>query len=265
MPFSMIRKTFLKFMTALGLTAVALGGISSADETHPARCFEMRTYFAPAGKLDALHARFRDHTTKLFTKHGMTNVGYWVPKDNTENKLVYLLSYPDLAAREASWKAFQDDPDWKTAKAASEVDGKLVEKVETRFLTLTDFSPKLKEEEDKTEHVFELRTYTTTTGNLPLLLDRFRQHTVALFTRHGMEHFAYFTPAVGQPGEKDTLIYLLMHKSVESQKASFEAFRADPEWVKVKEDSEKAGGGSLTIPDGVKSETLIATDYSPVK
>lgn len=261
----MNRKTFLTFMTALGLSAVALSSTSTAEEAHPARCYEMRTYFAAAGKLDALHARFRDHTTKLFVKHGMTNVGYWVPKDNTDNKLVYLLSYPDLAAREASWKAFQDDPEWKAAKDASEVDGKLVEKVDSRFLTLTDFSPEMKEDADKSAHVFELRTYTTTPGNLPLLLDRFRQHTVALFTRHGMEHFAYFTPAAGQPGEKDTLIYLLKHKSVEAQKASFDAFRADPEWVKVKEDSEKAGGGSLTIPDGVKSETLIATDYSPVK
>jgi len=258
-------KSFLKFMTAIGVSSMASSVVSAADAPQSARCFEMRTYFAAAGKLDALHARFRDHTTKLFIKHGMTNVGYWVPKDNTENKLVYLLSYPDLAAREASWKAFQADPDWTAARDASEVAGKLVEKVDSRFLTLTDFSPEMKEDDGKTPHVFELRTYTATAGNLPLLLDRFRQHTLALFSKHGMEHFAYFTPAAGQPGEKDTLIYLLKHKSVEAQKTSFDAFRADPEWIKVKDDSEKAGGGSLTIPDGVKSETLIATDYSPVK
>jgi len=261
----MNRNSFHKLMIILGLATVASVVTSAAEDVHPARCFEMRTYYAAAGKLDALHSRFRDHTTALFTKHGMSNVGYWVPKDNTENKLVYFLSYPDFAAREASWKAFLEDPDWKAAQAASEVDGKLVEKVETRFLALTDFSPELKEDSDASPHVFELRTYTATTGNLPLLLDRFRQHTLALFTRHGMEHVAYFTPSVGQPGEKDTLIYLLKHKSVEAQKTSFESFRADPEWVKVKEDSEKAGGGSLTIPDGVKSETLVATDYSPIK
>lgn len=261
----MTRKTFLKSMSALGVFFMATHVISAAEDTHPARCYELRTDFAAAGKLDALHARYRDHTTKLFTKHGMTNVGYWVPKDNPENKLIYLLSYPDPAAREASWKAFMEDPDWKATQAAADSEGKLVEKMESRFLTLTDFSPEVIEGSDPSEHIFELRTYTTTPGNLPLLLDRFRQHTVALFTRHGMEHFAYFTPPIGQPGEKDTLIYMLMHKSVDAQKTSFEAFRADPEWIKVKEDSEKAGGGSLTTPDGVKSETLIATNYSPVK
>lgn len=261
----MIRKTLQRLMTFLGLSLMGAGVVAAADDSRPARCYELRTYFAAAGKLDDLHARFRDHTTKLFTRHGMTNIGYWVPKDNGENKLVYLLSYPDLAAREASWKAFLDDPEWKAAQTASETGGKLVERVESRFLALTDFSPEPKEDAEKINHVFELRTYTATPGNLPLLLDRFRQHTLTLFSRHGMEHLAYFTPAAGQPGEKDTLIYLLKHQSVEAQKASFDAFRADPEWVKVKEDSEKAGGGSLTIQDGVKSETLIATDYSPVK
>lgn len=261
----MIRKTLHRFMTFLGLSLMSSSVVSAAEDSRPIRCYEMRTYFAATGKLDALHARFRDHTTKLFTRHGMTNIGYWVPKDNAENKLVYLLSYPDLAAREASWKAFQEDPEWKSAKDASEVGGKLVEKVDSRFLSLTDFSPEPKDGTAEVAHVFELRTYTASPGNLPLLLDRFRQHTLGLFSRHGMEHFAYFTPATGQAGEKDTLIYLLKHKSVEAQKASFDAFRADPEWVKVKGDSEKAGGGSLTVPDGVKSETLTATDYSPVK
>src|SRR6266576_1048874 len=84
------------------------------------RCFEMRTYYAAPGKLDALHARFRDHTNKLFVKHGMTLIGYWSPIDakDAEQKMIYILAYPSKEAATRSWKDFQNDEDWKTAKAA---------------------------------------------------------------------------------------------------------------------------------------------------
>jgi len=107
------------------------------------RVFEMRTYYAEPGKMDALHARFRDHTNKLFVKHGMALIGYWSPLDakEAEQKMIYILAYPSKEARERSWKDFQNDPAWKTAKAASEKDGKLVSKVEFVFLKATDYSP----------------------------------------------------------------------------------------------------------------------------
>ena len=118
----------------------------SADEPKPAdeaRVFELRTYFAHPGKMTALHARFRDHTCKLFEKHGMTCVGFWSPIDPKESEevLVYLLAYPSKEARDASWKAFQDDPEWKTAREESERAGKIVEKVDQLFLNPTDYSP----------------------------------------------------------------------------------------------------------------------------
>jgi hypothetical protein len=107
------------------------------------RVFELRTYYAEPGKMKALHARFRDHTNKLFAKHGMTIVGFWVPTDpkEAEEKLVYILAFPSREAATASWKAFQSDPEWKAAKDASEKDGKLVKKVESVFLNPTDYSP----------------------------------------------------------------------------------------------------------------------------
>ena len=112
-------------------------------------CYEMRTYTAADGKLEALHARFRDHTNKLFLKHGMTLIGYWTPAapdkagetDRSKNTLVYILAYPDRESREKMWKAFQSDPEWKKAREDSEKDGKLVLKVESVFMTPTDFSP----------------------------------------------------------------------------------------------------------------------------
>jgi hypothetical protein len=107
------------------------------------RVFEIRTYYAPPGKMSALHARFRDHTCTLFKKHGMQIIGFWSPTDpaEAEKKLIYILAYPSKEAAERSWKEFQADPDWKKAKAESEKDGKLVEKVESVYMNPTDYSP----------------------------------------------------------------------------------------------------------------------------
>ena len=132
------------------LIVIALLGLSSitsfaADKAkEPAeRFFEMRTYTAAPGKLDVLHARFRDHTNKLFVKHGMILIGYWTPTDGDKasNTLVYILAYSSKEAREKSWADFQADTDWKKAKDASEVNGKLVDKVESVYLKPTDYSP----------------------------------------------------------------------------------------------------------------------------
>jgi hypothetical protein len=162
---------------------LATQAFSAAPDT---RVYEMRTYFASEGKLDELHARFRDHTTRLFEKHGMTNLGYWVPIENPERRLIYVLSYPSREARENSWKAFAADPEWQKAHAASEVNGKLVSKVEELFLEAVDYSPAIAPNIGTGERVFELRTYTTTPGNLGALHSRFRDHTVSLFAKHGM-------------------------------------------------------------------------------
>ena len=103
----------------------------------------MRTYHAAAGKMDALNARFRDHTNALFKKHGMEIIGFWQPADPNEadKKLIYILAFPSKEAAEKSWKAFREDPDWIKAKEASEKDGKLVDKVEELYLNPTDYSP----------------------------------------------------------------------------------------------------------------------------
>jgi len=99
--------------------------------------YELRTYTAHEGKLDALLARFRDHTDGLFTKHGMPSIGYWVPVDR-DDTLVYVLKHD--GDPKASWKAFQADPDWIAAKAASEVDGPLTSEIVSVFMDPTDFS-----------------------------------------------------------------------------------------------------------------------------
>lgn len=260
----------MKSLLALLTFSLFAGTVSAAEPD--TRFFEMRVYYAKPGKLDALNARFRDHTLKLFAQHGITSLGYFVPVDNKENKLVYFIAFPDRAAHDAAWKSFQADPAWKAAAKASELDGKLIDRIENAFLTATDYSY-LAQAKNYGQGVFELRTYTTEAGRLDALNGRFRDHTIKLFEKHGMTNVTYWNLSADQKGAKsglvpgNTLLYLLSHKSEAAAKASFDAFRADPLWVAAKEASEKKAGGSLTAaqPAGVKSEFLVPTDYSPVK
>lgn len=247
------------------LLAVMTTSLVAADKD--TRCYELRTYYAAPGKLDDLHARFRNHTRKIFEKHGMVNVGYWVPQENPDNKLIYLLAHASRDAARKSWADFNADPDWKKAQKESEANGKLVTRYESLFLEATDYSPTIKPSAAKEPRVFELRTYIASQGNLDALNTRFRDHTVALFSKHGMQHVGYWTPMKGQKGADNTLIYILAHKSKEAAAASFAAFRTDPDWVKAKEESEKKAGGPLTEGGmaGVKSVFMNATDYSPTK
>jgi hypothetical protein len=105
--------------------------------------YELRTYWAAPGKLDRLHARFRSLTLAVFARHGLQVIGFWTPVDpNAESgALVYLLAFPDQAAREARWRAFDEDREWQAGEAASEVDGPLVVKWTSTILTPTDYSP----------------------------------------------------------------------------------------------------------------------------
>ena len=108
------------------------------------RCFELRTYIAAPGKLEELHARFRNHTMKIFKKHGMEVVGFWGPTDKekgSENTLVYVLAFPSREARDKAWKEFQADPEWQKARADSEKNGRLTEKVDSVILMATDYAP----------------------------------------------------------------------------------------------------------------------------
>jgi hypothetical protein len=157
MPTRVIVVAIIVSAAALGAMAAAAAGALSADnkpqpgaaaaaaaQSTAGRYFEMRTYHAAPGKLDALHARFRDHTIPLFKKHDIESVAYWtVASDEGGEKdtLVFILAYPSKEARDASWKAFDADPDWAKAKADSQKDGPLVEKVEQTFMTPTDYSP----------------------------------------------------------------------------------------------------------------------------
>jgi hypothetical protein len=140
-----IRTAGLLILT-LWLCLFAAGTALAADEEAVStqdRVFELRTYICHEGKLPDLHDRFRDHTNELFIKHGMQMVGYWTPieGEGAEDTLVYLLAFPSRDAREASWKAFFEDPEWQRAYADSRVDGPIVKEVISQILSPTEYSP----------------------------------------------------------------------------------------------------------------------------
>jgi hypothetical protein len=140
----MDRRTMLQGMGA-GAILAAMGGTKGMSETTANTVFELRTYHAADGKLDALLARFRDHTMALFKRHKLEVVGFWTPTDDPlkGKTLIYVLKHPSREAATANWAAFHDDPEWKSVSAASEVNGKLTTSVDSVFMKLTDFSPKV--------------------------------------------------------------------------------------------------------------------------
>ena len=137
--FVLAGSTFI-FLAGLCAGSLLQSGIAHAQASK--HVFELRTYTAPEGKLGELHARFRDHTIRIFNKHDMTSIGYWIPQDAplSQNTLVYVLAHPSREDAKKNWAAFQADPEWVKAKAESEKDGKIVEKAESVFMDPADFS-----------------------------------------------------------------------------------------------------------------------------
>jgi hypothetical protein len=134
------------FVVVFGAGVVAgrsSDGVAAVSAQVPGRVFELRTYTAPDGKLGDLHRRFRDHTLRIFAKHGMTNVAYFSPMDGplAQNTMIYLLAHPSREAAKASWGAFIADPEWNRVASESQVNGPITSKIESVFLTPTDYSP----------------------------------------------------------------------------------------------------------------------------
>ena len=145
----MKRRTFVQALPAATLLPASLWAAARQDNANPAvaaAVYELRVYHAAAGKLADLEARFRDHTIKIFDRHGIKSVAYWTSLDEPEksNTLIYILQHPSRDAAAANWKSFQDDPEWKSVHEKSEANGKLVDKIDSTFLALTDFSPRLR-------------------------------------------------------------------------------------------------------------------------
>ena len=249
-------------MTFPVLTSLLLA-LSSAPADEKGPIYELRTYTTAPGKLDVLVNRFRETNVPLFEKHGIKLIGAWTPyeADDLGDRLVYIVSFSDRDAAKVAWKAFLDDPEWKSVFGKEkETHGNVVIKGESVFLRPTDFNPP--PAEGGPGRVFELRTYTASPGRLEKLLARFRDHTVELFKRHGLGSIGYGVPMDADKGADNTLTYMLAFPSRDAAKTAWKAFLDDPEWQKVKTDSQADG---VPLAAKVESHYLKPTDFSPLK
>lgn len=178
------------------LLGAAFAPLCRAQAAAPreSRVFELRTYTAADGKLDALHGRFREHAIAVFENHGMTNIGYWVPPANDDNAVVFLLAYPSHSARQAAWSAVAADPEWLRICSRTDGKGKLVDQIDELFLTPTADCPVVTPTRDATARRFELHTggvahtgaevvgrWTTSGGETVELVAREPQTGVSVF------------------------------------------------------------------------------------
>ncbi len=282
----------MSIKTILSTMAVCLfaGSLAVAQSPTTSKLYEFRSYVSEPGRQADVLKLLSEGSIPIMTKHGLSLVGAWTNVDAADERVFTLISHKDKASAEAAQTAFQNDPAWKDILQKSMIDGKKpVKSVERIFLTANDYSPVL-DVKVVGNRVFELRTYVATKGNLAALNARFKNHTLGLFSKHGMTNILYCSVLEGEPlsaaklleavspigkstAELDanllaagnSLVYFIAHASPEAAKASFGKFMADEDWTKAYKASEAAAGGSLTVKNGVKSLFLKPTTFSPIK
>ena len=214
--------------------------------------FENRVYTTVPGKLPALNDRFANHTIGFFRQYGVGMMGFWTDEIGVSNQLTYITTFDTMADRETKWAEFGSDTKRQQIFAETEVNGPLVALVENTFMRLTPYSPS----PQLSSKVQELRVYDTLPGRLPALHDRFANHTMALFERHGIQNVAYWTEDVGT---NNRLVYMLGYESLGDREKSWVSFGADPDWKKAREASEADG----SIVRRSSHRIMRLTDYSP--
>lgn len=269
--------------------AVALLSVWSSIVLGQPPLYELRVYEPDEGKRSDLLGFIHEHGMKIAKSHGIEIVAAFVPVASDDDRIVTLVRHQDRASCEGNYERMMTDPAMRTAFQSAFPSGSPVRMLHRVFLATTDYSPEFPTDSIG-DRVFELRTYIASSGNLDALNARFRDHTMKLFAKHGMSNIVYWNVDDGGtmkaaelltavsprnqaaaeigtelPSQGNALVYFITHASQDAAKASFDAFRKDPDWVAVRTESEKKAGGSLTAGGGVKSWFLKPTDFSPLK
>lgn len=229
------------------------------------KLYELRIYTTNPGKIEALNARFRDHTLKLFEKHGIENLYYWNVTEGAEgedpaNMLVYIVAHQDKAAADAAWQAFLADPEWQKVASESEVGGAILAGPPVSLYMETVAIPTGEPGAPGAGRIFELRKYNTGVDGLAGTIDRFQGGEAELFRKHGMETLHFWSTL-----DQSSFVYLLAHKDRETARASWQGFFAE-----FRSFMEKYNAGRPAPPAGTPRMTseiryLTPTDYSPLK
>lgn len=252
-------KTIIAFCL-LAVATLSAAVTTAVAQTPDKPLYEIRTYHCNEGKRPDLIARFQNHTTRIFEKHGMENIGYWL-STKEPNDLIYILAFPNKTARDAAWQDFLADDEWKAVYAKSITNGNLVKSIDSEFLTLnSELTDEIKTNSGLESPVFELRTYYCFPDKFPNIVARFRDYTRALFEKHGMVNVAYFQ-TVKTDRSQPELTYIIAHKNADAAKASWSAFGNDPEWKRVAEESQVDG----KIVEKVVSVYMTALPFSDIK
>ena len=229
-----------------------------AQQTITSSYFEMRTYTVNDGKMPDLIQRFQNHTRTLFAKHGIESVSYFLSADQPEKQLTFIIGYPSAEERDIRWNNFANDPEWKAVAAASEANGKIVQKVDQVFMVWAKDLNSAKT--PKPSGIFQLRTYHLLPGKLDAIQTRFRDHTQALFEKQGLSNYPYWI-TVEKDGVQSKLVYFLGHQNKEEFNAAFGRFVADPEWIRVRDASEAPG----KIVEKIDALFYTALPFSPMR
>jgi hypothetical protein len=270
--------------------AISIGLTGLASEP----LYELRIYQPAEGGQAKLLQFMETQGLKLVQKNGLDVVAAFTPTDPKDTRIVTLVRHADRDACDAAYSKMESNPEIQAAFSNAFPSGLPLKSLTRIFLSPTDYSPALaadaKGTDAKPDRVFELRTYIATPNNLEALHARFRDHTMKLFQKHGITNLVYWNIAKGEsmtasevlkgvsptdrgtadiasdlPATGNTLVYFITHRSEEAAKSSFDSFRQDAVWDKVRTESEKAAGGSLTAGNGVKSWFLKPTNFSPLK
>ena len=191
-------------------------------------------------------------TIGFFKDHGIGILGFWTAEIGTSNQLTYILSFDSMADREKKWAAFGADKRWQEVRAETESEGPFVSSLSNTFMRLTPYSM----EPDVSSNVQELRVYHAMPGKLPALHDRFADHTINLFKKHGIKNVGYWTEDVGTSNK---LVYMLGYSGLGDREKGWAAFGADPDWLKARAASEVDG----PLVRRSISTILRRTAYSP--
>ncbi|MDN3202938.1 NIPSNAP family protein [Algoriphagus sediminis] len=244
----------------LSLMAFLMVSAAHAQEAmgFQSKYFEIRKYYAHEGKLEDLIARFENHTFSIFERIGMENIAYFLPVDNQENTLIYILGYPDKASRDRLWEQFLNDAEWTEAYQKSTENGALVKRIEETFMVLAPGLNQLPK--PLPSGVIQMRTYHCFDDKLFDLQRRFKDHTQELFERQGLRNYLYWVTDE-EDGSQSKLVYLLGHRNQMAFDEAFQNFLKDPDWIKARDESE-ANGKIVEKVDAVMLKTL---PFSPIK
>ncbi len=225
--------------------------------------YELRTYELMPGKAAPVLERFEKVTSRLFEKHDMKNVGYWLPViAESNNMFTYMLAYRSMAHRDEAWNAYMQDPERIRVMAEAEASGPQVHRFSNMLLRPTPYSPDPLGEAVRggRKAVCELRVYSIGPGKAQVLHDRFAKETLPLFAKHGMTNIGYWTPVVG--GYSNDLYYLLGYPSLAQRETAWAGFTSDPEWQAVSRASADKHG---VLVENITNIILRPTAFSPLR